>query len=204
MATIDYEDGVSSQTFHGPHAPYFVSHYIPNNKSFFNPPLPHMHLFQTEEFIVEEGTGIWYQPTAANPAHRRIVKKAGDPPIHLPKGTYHRFENASDTEPLVVKFRVDPPGKNAVKEEQFFRNFFGYLDDCRQHGTQPSIFQLELLLHTIDGPLAIPCLGPDSVKWWVSRMVMLFLGVVIGEWVLGYKRTYPEYYCGKDTGVQQL
>lgn len=200
QSTIEYEDGISSQTFYGPHAPYFISHYIPNNKSFFNPP-QHLHLFQTEEFNVEKGTGIWYQPTATNPAHRRIVKKAGDPPIYLPKGTYHRFENASDTEPLVVKFRVDPPGEDGVKEEQFFRNFFGYLEDCRKHGSQPSIFQIELFLHTIDGPLAIPCPGPDSVKWWVSRTTMLLLGVVIGEWMLGYKRTYPEYYSGKDTGV---
>jgi hypothetical protein len=200
MATVEYEDGISSQTFHGPQAPYFVSHYIPNNKSFFNPPM-HMHLFQTEDFLVEQGTGIWYQPTAANPAHRRIVKTAGDPPIHLPRGTYHRFENAADTEPLVVHIRVDPAGNNAVKEEQFFRNFFGYLEDCRTDRSQPSIFQLELFLHTIDGPLAIPCPGPDSVKWWVSRIMMLLLGVVVGEWLLGYKRTYPEYYSGKDTGL---
>jgi hypothetical protein len=179
-----------------------VSHHIPNNKSFFNPP-QHLHLYQTEDFIVEQGTGIWYQPTAANPAHRRIVKKASDadPVIHLPKGTFHRFENASDTEPLVVGIRVDPPGNNDVMEEQFFRNFFGYLEDCRKHGSQPSIFQLELFLHTVDGPLAIPVPGPDAVKWWVSRVMMLVLGVVIGEWVLGYKRTYPDYYSGKDTGV---
>ena len=87
-----------------------------------------------------------------------------------------------------------------MKEEQFFRNFFVYLEDCRKDGSQPSIFQLELFLHTIDGPLAIPVPGPDRVKWWVSRATMLLLGVVIGEWILGYKRTYPEYFSGKDTG----
>lgn len=199
QATIKFEDGISSMTFHAPHERYFVTNYIPNNKSMFNPP-QHLHLFQTEEFLIEQGTGIWYQPTAPNPAHRRIVKNAGEI-INLPKGTYHRFENASDTEPMVIKIRVEPPGENAVKEEQFFRNFFGYLEDCRKQGSQPSIFQLELFLHTIDGPLAIPCPGPDGIKWWVSRIMMLFLGVVIGEWVLGYKRTYPEYYSGKDTSV---
>ncbi len=100
-----------------------------------------------------------------------------------------------------MKIRVDPPGENGVGEERFFRNFFGYLEDCRRAGNQPSVFQLELFLYTVDGPLAIPCPGPDGVKWWVSRVVMVLLGVVIGEWVLGYKRTYPEYYSGRDTGV---
>lgn len=123
------------------------------------------------------------------------MKTAGDPPIHLPKGMYHSFENASDTEPLIVKIRVDPPGGNDVKEEQFFRNFFGYLEDCRNHGSQPSISQLELFLHTIDGPLAIPCPGPDGVKWWISSIVMLVLGVVIGEWLLGYPFGSPYTSC---------
>lgn len=143
LSTVSYENETSTQTFHGHQAPYFVTHSIPNNKSFFNPP-EHLHLFQTEDFLVKKGTGIRHQPTAPNPAHRIVVKTAGDPPIHLPKGTYHRFENASDTEALVVKIRVDPPGDNEVKEEAFFRNFFGYLEDCRTHGSQPSIFQLEL------------------------------------------------------------
>lgn len=200
LTTISYEDGKSSQTFYSPNEPYLMLHVISNNKSFLNPPL-HLHLYQKEDFLVESGTGIWYQPTAKNPAQRRVVKTAGDPPISLPEGTCHRFENASATEPLVVKIRVNPPALNAVKEEQFFRNFFGYLDDCRVNGTEPSIFQLELFLCTADVPLAIPCPGPDAVKWWVSRIVMWILGVIIGEWMLGYKRSYPEYYSGKDTGT---
>ncbi|CAG8955680.1 hypothetical protein HYFRA_00010945 [Hymenoscyphus fraxineus] len=199
ISTITYENDTSSQTFHGNKAPYFVTHTIPNKKSFLNPPT-HLHLFQTEDFLVEKGTGIFYQPTASNPAHRKVVKTAGDPPVHLPMGTYHRFENASDSEELVVKLRIDPPGSNAVNEEQFFRNFLGYLEDCRIHGSEPSIFQLELFLYTVDVSLAIPCPGSDGVKWWVSRIVMFILGVVIGEWMLGYKRTYPEYYSGKNTG----
>ena len=157
LKKVEYENCTSSQTFHAPNAnsPYFVTHHIPNNKSFFNPP-QHLHLFQTEDFLVESGTGIWYQPTAANPAEREVVKQAGEI-IHLPKGTYHRFENASATEPLVVKIRVDPPGGNGVKEEMFFRNFFGYLEDCRWHGSEPSIFQLELFLHTVGKQLFPYC-----------------------------------------------
>ncbi|KAG9233326.1 hypothetical protein BJ875DRAFT_485261 [Amylocarpus encephaloides] len=141
------------------------------------------------------------QPTAANPAHRRVGRKAGDPPIHLPRGTCHTLENPSDTEPLVVKIRVDLPGSHTVREEQFFRDFFGYVEDCRRNGGQPSLFQRELFLSTVDGPLAIPCPGPERVKWWRSRIVRLFRGVMIGEWVLGYRRTSPEYYSGQDTSL---
>jgi hypothetical protein len=197
LKTVTYEDGAASQTFYSSKESWAIQHVIPTNKSMFNPPL-HLHLYQTEDFLAVKGTGIWHQPTVQNPAHKRIVMSAGDPPIHLPLGTFHRFENASATEPLIVKIRVDPPGLNAVNAERFFRNFFGYLDDCRAHGSGPSIFQLELFLYTCDGPLAIPVPGPDIVKWWVSRITMLILGVVIGKWLLGYKQTYPEYYSDKD------
>ena len=180
LTSITYEEGRSSQTFHPASSSYFTTHSIPPNlptPSFFNPPL-HLHLFQTEQFDVSAGTGIWYQPTHPSPAMRTLVRGPGDPPIDLPAGTYHRFANASDTETLEVRLRVDPPGTNLPEDrwEDFLRNFFGYLDDCRENGSAPSIFQLELFLHTVDGPLAIPVPGPDAVKWWVSRVTMLVRG----------------------------
>lgn len=194
--TIEYEDGRCSQTFYGPSQEYFVQHVVPDSTSLMNPP-PHIHFFQTEQFWIEKGNGVWYLPTAAAASQREQPRSAGQT-IDLPMGTYHYFRNLSDSEPLVVRFRIDPR-MDCVAGEAFFRNFFGYLDDCRREGSQPSIFQLQLFLHTVQSGIAVPVPGPDAVKWWVSRVFMLVLGVVIGEWVLGYRRRYPEYYSGQDT-----
>jgi mannose-6-phosphate isomerase-like protein (cupin superfamily) len=172
---------------------YFMTHIIPTSKSFLNPPT-HVHFWQTEYFNVREGTGIWYQPTQSDPSKVRQAKRAGDEPIHLPAGTYHRFENASDTEQLVVDIRVDPESVPRGVEEMFFRNFFGYLDDCLSQKMSPSIFQLSLFMGTVDIALAIPVPGPDWLKLWVSKTMGWFLGTVVGAWLLGYKKTYPEYY----------
>lgn len=74
--------------------------------------------------------------------------------------------------------------------------YSGYLDDVRLAKQTPSIFQLMLFLHSIDGPLAVPVLGKRShwVSVWVSRALMVFVGVVIGNFLLGYRSSYPEYY----------
>jgi mannose-6-phosphate isomerase-like protein (cupin superfamily) len=191
---VYYENNTSSQQFHPTGSKYFTTHRIPSKKSMFNPPL-HLHLYQTELFTVRSGKGIWHLPTHADPAKRKTTLTAGQD-IWLPAGIFHRFENPSEDEELVVDIRIEPPTAPWGIEERFFRNFFGYLEDCTRSGVSPSIFQLELFLHTVDGPIAIPVPGPDSLKWWASRIFCLILGVVIGEWLLGYKRSYPEYYVG--------
>jgi mannose-6-phosphate isomerase-like protein (cupin superfamily) len=172
---------------------YFMTHVIPNSKSFLNPPT-HIHFWQTEYFNVREGTGIWYLPTHGDCSKVQQVKKAGDEPIHLPAGMYHRFENPSDTEPLIVDIRIDPETVPRGLEEMFFRNFFGYLDDCISQKLSPSIFQLALFLDSVDMALAVPIPGPDWLKLRTSRSIGWFLGTVVGVWLLGYKKTYPEYY----------
>lgn len=196
LETVEYEDGISKQIFHPASDRYIVTHHIPPLlpiRSMFNPPM-HLHLYQSEEFLITSGSGYWYQPTHKDHSYHKKLITQHDGPFFLPAGTFHHFENASDTEPLVVKIRVEPSMDNDMKEGIFFRNFFGYLEDCRVAKTTPSLFQLELFLHTADGPLAIPIPGPDWLKWWVSRIFMLITGVVIGEWLLGYRRSYPEYY----------
>lgn len=190
---VYYEAETSWQKFHSADNRYFVTHCIPDKKSMFNPPL-HLHLFQNEYFSVREGTGLWHLPTNTDASRRQQIKRPGDEPIFLPKGQFHRFENVSPSEKLVVDIQIDPETMPRGTEERFFRNFFGYLEDCSTSGTGPSLFQLQLFLHTVDGPLAIPIPGPNWLKWWVSRLFCLLTGVVIGEWLLGYKRSYPEYY----------
>jgi mannose-6-phosphate isomerase-like protein (cupin superfamily) len=191
---IFYEDGRASQHFHSPSEPYMVTDTIPattlaHGRSFFNPP-PHFHMYQTEEFHVVSGTARFFLNGSSHDYNAGEI-------IHIPIGAYHCFENASTTgEDLVIEFRLDV--QDWVMEERFFRNFFGYLDDVRKAGQQPSIHQLFRFLYSVNGPLAVPV--PSAKSNWISRLVswlvMVVAGVLIGEWMLGYKGTYPEYYIG--------
>jgi hypothetical protein len=76
--------------------------------------------------------------------------------------------------------------------ERFFRNLYCYLDDCESQKVAPSLPQLILFLHSAEVSLAFP--GPG----WIARPLSYAFGVVvgkcIGEYVLGYKTSYPEYY----------
>lgn len=198
---VYFENGTASMEFHRRGEEWSMTHVIPNNKSMFNPPL-HVHLNQDEYFVVKEGAGVWYLPTTSNPALRKQVVKAGGQPISIPAAKFHRFENVSTTERLVINIRFDPETSPRGADEAFFRNFFGYLEDCRLSNIGPSIFQLGLFGHTVDGPLAIPVPGPDFVKAWVSRVFSFLLGIVIGEWILGYRRSYPEYSREEDASLK--
>jgi hypothetical protein len=156
----------------------------------FNPPL-HIHMYQVETFHVDSGVGRWILDG------KEHIRRPGED-IVIPTGAYHRYENASETgEDLAVSFRLDK--QDFVMEERFFRNFFGYLDDVRKAGQAPSIFQLMRFLYTVDGPLALTVFGQKST--WLGRqlswLLMVVIGVVIGEWLLGYKGTYLEYYNPK-------
>lgn len=142
LARIPMEDGASYVEFHQD-GDYFTTHYIPNSKSMLNPPT-HLHLYQTEDFKVIEGKGIWYLPTR-NQEHTMV---AGDPPNHLPAGVFHRFQNPSEDTPLKVSLRIDPDNDkvNRMTEERFFRNFFSYLDDCRKQKCVLPIFVSKRLM----------------------------------------------------------
>lgn len=89
--------------------------------------------------------------------------------------------------------QLDP--KDNDSEQRFFRNFFGYLDDCKNHKVAPSLFQLIVFLHQADTPLALP-LPNEWLGIWASRLFLIIMAF-LGRWVLGYKTTYPEYYIEK-------
>jgi hypothetical protein len=76
-------------------------------------------------------------------------------------------------------------------EEMFLRNFFQYFEEYRRAKQQPSPFQLLLFLYK---QLAIPCPGPAWLGLWLSLLFVYVRGFIIGEWLLGYKKTYSEYY----------
>ena len=186
---IEYEDGRSAQKFHDPTAPYMTTHTIPpttseHGPSMFNPPL-HLHLYQLEEFHVVTGQARFY--LEGKPHDRKK-----DEIIQIPIGSYHRFENTG-TDRLIVDIRLDE--QKWEMEVSFFRNFFGYLEDCRKAKMEPSIFQILRFLYAVDGPLAVPCLGPRWMGRQLSWLVMYLAGVVVGEYLLGYKGSYMEYYA---------
>lgn len=193
---VTYEDGRASQHFHDAMHQYLVTHTIPattaeHGRSFVNPP-PHFHMYQTEDFEIISGIGRFFLDG------KTTIAKPGDK-VHIPMMGFHCFENASETgEDLVVSVRLDE--QDFKNEERFFRNFFGYFDDLRQTGQQPSFFQLCLFLYTIRCPVVMP--GADQKSNYIGRqiswLVMVIAGLVIGEWLLGYKKSYPEYFSDSE------
>jgi hypothetical protein len=77
-------------------------------------------------------------------------------------------------------------------EEHFFRNFFGYLVDCRKTKQSPSPFQMFRFMYSVNAPPEIPVPGPAWVGRQASWAVMM--GMLLGGCLLGYKASYEEYY----------
>lgn len=163
--------------------------------SIIQPPF-HYHIYQTEHFQVLSGTANVYFGLSPKPFAVLSSKEGGRSTATLVPNRYHRFENASQTEELSINIQLDP--EDYENEERFFRNFFGYLDDCKRCKMEPSIFQLFVFLCSADTPLAIPMPFEwlEGVGLWVSWILMLVVAFV-GRELLGYRESYPEYYEGK-------
>lgn len=170
-----------------------MTHTIPpeteeHGLSVLTPPF-HYHMYQDEHFKVKRGVGNFYCGLGTTPA--AILTGGGKQSTTTIKaGRYHRFENASKTEDLVVDIHLSPVSYES--EQRFFRNFFGYLDDCKKARVAPSFFQLLVFLHSADTPLAIP-LPWESIGRIASR-ILLTATALCGKWILGYRESYPEYY----------
>jgi hypothetical protein len=142
-------------------------------------------MYQREEFHVQRGHARFHISVVTHSRH-------ADESIFIPVRAYLRLENASPSEDLIIDIALDV--RDAVMEERIFRNFLAYLGDCESLGHGPSIFQLLLFLYTVDGPpLAVQI--PGRLGRGVSWFVMFVAGVVVGEWLLGYRREYREYYA---------
>lgn len=194
---IVYEQGRSSVTFRKPNSDYLMTHVIPPDSeanggvSIITPPF-HYHIHQDEFFRVQQGTGNFYMGVDPKPFATLSASSApgAKSTASIPKGRYHRFENASKTEDLVVDIHLAPEAYES--EQRFFRNFFGYLDDCKRTRTTPSFFQLLVFLHSADTPLAVPLPWEGLGK--VASRVLLTVTAFWGKWVLGYRDSYVEYY----------
>ncbi|KAF2104154.1 hypothetical protein NA57DRAFT_70367 [Rhizodiscina lignyota] len=200
QSKVYYEDGRASQEFHSlaENSRYGVTHVIPKAgiPSAFNPPL-HFHAVQVETLTVREGVGHFFLNTETcmvPDASKPTVINAGET-IVIPMGAYHRFENPDPDNVMVLQIALDPDLRDA--EHSFFRNFLGYIDDCKKGKMEPSIFQLLLFLYASSTPLAVPIPSP-FIPAFVGRAVSWALvyvgGVLIGELLLGYKGSYDEYF----------
>ncbi|KKK23358.1 hypothetical protein ARAM_002165 [Aspergillus rambellii] len=155
---IYYEDGASSLEFQAAGSEYLLRNqhpaWDPKKPSIMVPPF-HWHIHQTEHFHVVSGTCHLFRDYATTPW---ITISTTDPALPtkavIPKQVYHTINNASTTEPLVLDVNLTP--EDYEGEQRFFRNFFGYLDDCRKAGVPPNPFQLFVFLHAADTPLGIP------------------------------------------------
>ncbi|KAF7186582.1 hypothetical protein HII31_12140 [Pseudocercospora fuligena] len=171
-----YENNTSSVQYHSKGSKYMMTHTIPPTDP------KEAHLF----------FGLDTKPSvvlSSNPGSKTSAT--------LGPKRYHRFENASKTETLKINIQLDP--EDYENEQRFFRNFFGYLNDCKRAKVSPSIFQLFVFLHSADTPLAIPLPGfipgAEFIGVYLS-WVLLIAVAYVGRFVLGYKQSYPEYYSG--------
>lgn len=191
---IIYDQGRSSVTFRGPDNEYIMTHRIApttatHGVSIVAPP-HHYHVYQNEYFHVQSGIGNFYRGFDKTPFAILSGTEGSQKTASVKAGQFHRFENASQTEDLVVDIHLAPGTYEG--EERFFRNFFGYLDDCRNTNRVPNVFQLLVILNDADTPVAV------RMPWnWLSRLASRAFtvgGAFIGTWVLGFQTTYPEYF----------
>ncbi|KAJ4178685.1 hypothetical protein NW767_014813 [Fusarium falciforme] len=191
---VIYEHGTSSVLYHPPNSKAAMTHTIPptsihNGVSVIQPPF-HFHVYQTETFTVQSGVGHFFRGIDPHVWKILSAKPGAEKSATVGSCIYHRFENASKTENLVIDIGFDPD--NYEEEQRFFRNFFGYLNDCKRIKKEPSFFQLIVFLHSNNTPLALP--APNHTLGIWMRMVFMFFASFWGRWILGYRTTYSEYY----------
>lgn len=186
LRTYPTEDSTSRTEFLAvdPSSKYVIRSTQRPGPSIHDPPY-HWHKYQTESFTVESGEFL------ATLDGEEQTFTAGEVCTITP-GRLHTYRNGSSDQELTFCIGFDPQERG--RDEAFFRNIYGYVDDCRKAGMKPSICQLCLWLHTFDCYLALP--GPKVLALWASEWLVWILGVVVGKWLLGMKETYPEYYAG--------
>jgi mannose-6-phosphate isomerase-like protein (cupin superfamily) len=152
-------------------------------------PPPHYHLLQDEHFTIVSGGGTWHL------WNKSVHLTKGDV-IVVPARAWHWFESdPSVEEPLEISVKYDA-GYESM-EERFFRNTFGYMADCREQGISPSVFQLMVFfMHNLMPP-GIKSPGPEWLNLLFNTVFMYVVGS-IGQLLLGYRESYPEYYGGDE------
>ncbi|KAK2613979.1 hypothetical protein N8I77_000844 [Diaporthe amygdali] len=150
------------------------------------PPL-HRHYWQEETFHIISGTAR-FTLGAGRDAGEQLAS-AGQVVV-IPRREAHTFCNASEDAELEVEFVLDPASRET--DEAYFRNVWGYRDDCSKAGVKRSLFQALLFMQHGGVVMALP--GPESISRPLGLLLNYIGGVIIGKWLLGYSGCYPEYY----------
>ncbi|KAF2431735.1 hypothetical protein EJ08DRAFT_648705 [Tothia fuscella] len=164
----------------------------PQDNSIMIPPL-HIHPSQVETFLVTSGTALFQ-------LNKTFIRKAPGETIDIPRGEYHKFTNASSEESMTLEAWYDPA--ELAREERFFRNLCGYLEDNRGGDgvgmlETVSIPQLALFAWEADMMMCEPVVILGLPHWLggpISAALTWVLGVFVGKWLLGYQGNYDEYY----------
>lgn len=157
----------------------------------FHPP-GHFHLLSDEYFYITAGSGTWHLWGG-----QKVHVKKGEQ-IMVPRRSWHCFEgDASADDPLTIEVRYE--AGYAAMEERFFRNTLGYMADCHKAGIGPSVFQLMVFfMHNLMPPGIVWVPGGKGKGMEMLNLVLntvfMFVVGVVGEFLMGYRVSYPEYY----------
>ncbi|GAM85120.1 hypothetical protein ANO11243_031240 [Dothideomycetidae sp. 11243] len=183
------------QTTHTPKV--FAS--VPDDENVLIPPY-HWHWYQDEFFHIKRGRYIFTLEGQS------FTVSASDPqPVRVPATARHTFRvDPTHDGPCTIEISTaesplqtaehhpglggDVPGSS----ERFFRCIYSYLEDCHAQKVPPSLPQLLLMLHDAEISLAFP--GPAWLMRGLSWGFGLVVGKIVGQYALGYRSTYPEYY----------
>lgn len=163
--------------------PSFNAH-LPPSKNPVNPPY-HWHYRQREDFQVQTGAIIFTLDG------KDIVKTKADGIISVYPGTYHTFRadpSSAEEVSMLITTQADDHGLT----ERFFRNIYGYMEDCQEQKININACQLLLFLYSTDTYPVLP--GPKFIARPLSRSLTWFLGVIVGKRILGLQESYSEYY----------
>lgn len=144
-------------------------------KSTATPPY-HTHIYQTETFDVQSGT-LCYKIDGKE-GKLQPGQKAVIPPHRA-----HTFWNDPSTGTDLHVHITVKGGDNAGFDEEFVRNFYGYLSSVTMQGKSPNPFQMIRFLDDADVILADIPFGLGGI-----------FNKIIGKWIGGYLLGFPTRY----------
>ncbi|WVR08523.1 hypothetical protein IAU60_005578 [Kwoniella sp. DSM 27419] len=147
-------------------------------KSIATPPL-HYHLYQSETFEVNAGRMVYVldgKEGTLDPGQTVTV-----PPLR--SHTFWSDESGNEDLDVTITVRGGP---NPGFDESFVHNFYGYLSSKVMAGELANPLQIFRFLYSADVVVA-------EVPFGLGRVLNWFFGLVVGEYLLGFKAHYKVF-----------